>query len=136
MPDPQSTVSAPAIVRIRAAIEREGQKRFLLDFLERSAREREPHVDTWNEIWDNYLVVPTGTTSTAQWHGTSLWPAFPNTRSAGVERSVLKDPETHQIVESLAAQSLALLFSSRDYIQATPVGADDPDKARLISRLL
>lgn len=135
MADPQSTVSAPAIIRVRAAIEREGQKRFLLGFLERSARAREPHIDTWNEIWDNYLVVPTGTTSTAQWRGTSLWPAFPGTRY-GPERSVLKDPETHQIVESLAAQSLGLLFSTRDYIQATPVGSDDPDKARLISRLL
>lgn len=136
MPDVQSTVSAPAIVRVRAAIEREGQKRFLLDFLERSSRSREPFVDTWNEIWDNYLVVPSGTTSSAQWRGTSLWPAFSGSRSVGVERSVLKDPETHQIVESLAAQSLGLLFSSRDYIQATPVGADDPEKARLISRLL
>lgn len=136
MADPQSTVSAPLISGIRSAIEREGQKRFVLDFLERSARSREPYVETWNEIWDNYLVVPSGTTSTAQWHGTSLWPSFPSTRSAGIERSVLKDPETHQIVESLAAQSLGLLFSTRDYIQATPVGADDPEKARLISRML
>src|SRR5437773_3026711 len=136
MPDVQSTVSSPAIIGLRNSIDREGQKRYVLDCVDRSARAREPYVETWNEIWDNYLVVPSGTTRNAAWHGTSLWPAFPNTRSTGIERSVLKDPETHQIVESLAAQSLGLLFSSRDYIQAIPVGADDPEKARLISRLL
>lgn len=134
--DPQSTVSAPALVGLRSFVDREGQKRYVLDAWERGMRAREPFVETWNEIWDNYLVVPNGTTRNAQWHGTSLWPAFPNTRGSAMERSVLKDPETHQIVESLAAQSLGLLFSSRDYIQAIPVGADDPEKARLISRLL
>jgi len=134
--DPQSTVSAPALIGLRNAIERDGQRRFVLEFVERGMKAREPYVEIWNELWDNYLVVPTGTTKNAEWHGTSLWPAFPNTRMAGMERSVLKDPETHQIIEALAAQSLGLLFSSRDYIQAVPVGADDPEKARLISRLL
>src|SRR5213593_2804828 len=137
MPDVQSTAAAPAIIGLRSAVDRENQKRFCLDAIERGMRAREPFVETWNEIWDNYLVVPSGTTSMAEWHGTGLWPASPHLRyQHGVERSVLKDEETHQMVEALSAQSLVLLFASRDFIQATPVGADDPEKARLISRLL
>ena len=104
--------------------------------MEKSARAREPYVAIWQEVFDNYLVQPYGTTRNAVWHGSSLWPSFPNQRATMSSNVVLKDEETHQMVEALAAQSLGLLFSSRDYIQAIPVGADDPEKARLISRVL
>jgi hypothetical protein len=50
--------------------------------------------------------------------------------------SVLKDPETNQIIETLSAQGIGLLMPNTEYIQTMPIGFDDPEKARFVSRLL
>jgi hypothetical protein len=48
----------------------------------------------------------------------------------------MKDPETHQIIEGLAAQAMLLIFGTKDYLQAGPRGIDDYEKARLLSRVI
>jgi len=78
--------------------------------------------------------------------GPRNWPTGANSSTLGVipftaprttdGLSSLKDPETNQIVEGLAGQAIGLLLSSRDYLKAAPIGRDDPEKARLLSRLL
>jgi hypothetical protein len=51
-------------------------------------------------------------------------------------RPIMKDPETHQIIEGLAAQAMLLIFGTKDYLQAGPRGIDDYEKARLLSRVI
>lgn len=135
MPDPQSTiVGFPMILteRIRQMEETE----FVLDFIERSMTYREPFIPIWDEVQDNYMVVPFGGSPI------DAIGALLGLRTTGVLRKVtdsvsrLKDPETHQVIETLTSQALGLLLGAANYIQAIPIGIDDPEKARLISRLL
>jgi hypothetical protein len=135
LPDPQSTaVGAPVILtdEIRQIEEAE----FVLDFVGRSRDYMQPFLPIWSEVDDNYMVTPFGTTVID-----SLG-ALLGLRTAGVARrttetmSRLKDPESHQIVETLAWQGIGMAIGAPNYLQATPIGMDDPEKARLISRLL
>jgi len=135
LPDPQSTaIGAPVILtdEIRQIEEAE----FVLDFVGRSRDYMQPFLPIWSEVDDNYMVTPFGTTVVD-----SLG-ALLGLRTAGVARrttetmSRLKDPESHQIVETLAWQGIGMAIGAPNYLQATPIGMDDPEKARLISRLL
>lgn len=139
MSDLQSTASAPLTVAINVGANMLAEHRdFVLSFIERSDAKRQPLMDLRDEVWENYMVAPAGDlarrritlgqglgSSTTAWHD-----------SEKLGRARLKDPETHVAIETLCAQATGLLFGSRDYLQAIPVGADDPEKARLISRLL
>lgn len=135
MPDPQSTaVGAPVILtdEIRQLEEAE----FILDHVQRSRAAMEPYLPIWQEVDDNYTVTPMG--------GSALdaLSSLLGLRTTGVARhtsdqmSRLKDPETHQIVETLCWQAMQMLLGTPDYIRALPIGMDDPEKARLISRVL
>lgn len=134
MADPQSTVTGPGLLtdRIRQLEEAE----FCLDFVEQSTKYKTPFVPIWDEVQDNYMVVPFGGSPI------DAISALMGLRTTGVIRkttetvSRLKDPETHQIIETLTSEALALLLGIDDYIRALPIGIDDPEKARLISRLL
>lgn len=135
MPDPQSTaIGAPVILtdEIRQIEEAE----FVLDFVGRSRDYMQPFLPIWSEVDDNYMVTPFGTTVID-----SLG-ALLGLRTAGVARrttetmSRLKDPESHQIAETIAWQFLGMVIGAPNYIQAMPIGMDDPEKARLMSRLL
>lgn len=117
-----------------SATEREDDLRFALEFTAKSNASCQDYLSEARELQDNYLV-----------NTFSGWNFFPRIGAQGVAykpsphrrlRSMLKDPETHQIVESLSAQALGLLFGSRDYIRATPVGADDYEKAIVLSRII
>jgi len=111
---------------------------WVLGFVKKSDDFKSKYVPVWDEVLSNYMVNPfsSGMTMTESRGGVML----PDYRAmAGVGRrtaSVLKDPETHQIVESIASQGLQLLLGQRDNITATPLGADDYEKSRLIARLL
>lgn len=96
---------------------------------------RRKFVDVWDESWLNYLVtfpqssifplrnqVPAALLGLA-----NVMPAY---------QAKLKDPETHQVIETLAAMGIGLIFGTRDYLQATPIGLDDPEKARMMTRLI
>ena len=114
---------------------REEALEFLLDFVQKSNAYRDPYLVNFREMLDNYMVVPFQPSMDAiPYIGHPSIATDPTPYRS--RRIRLKDPETHQIVESLAAQALLLLFGSRDYITAAPVGSDDYEKARLLSRLL
>lgn len=113
--------------------ERERERVFVLDFVEASERKRRPFSQMWDELLDNYMVAqPGGSTRVFNPNGFRL---FGDSGSRSL-RARLKDSGSHEAVESLASQGLGLLLSSRDYLQATPIGLDDPEKARLISNVI
>ena len=139
MPDPQSTVNAP-MISIGSVMQKADETDYVLNFVMRSDQKRVPYIPTWREVLDNYLVTPftdridvegfaTGRRRIGQLTGGGSMSSL----GAG---STLKDPETHQIIERLSQQGLQLLLNSRDFIQVTPVGGDDPEKARLLAKLL
>jgi hypothetical protein len=97
---------------------------------------RGPNVRVWREVLDNYMVVPLndGPTAFPRLGSRTFTTARALTKEPG--RSVLKDPETNQVIETLAAQGIGLLMPTTDYIQTMPIGFDDQEKARFLGRLL
>lgn len=94
-------------------------------------KELEPQ---WHENWSNYRVE-------------SFYSSrIPNKQyplaTGGISKfdmspiNFLKTPESHQGVNTLRALLLAALFGTRDYVQADPVGDEDVDAARKVSKLV
>lgn len=133
MSDSQSTVGAPLIADLDTLAAYD-EREYLFDFLESADRAREPHLRVMDEVWENYIVALPGE-SYRHW----LWP-----RSTGNVPSFytnpgtrLKDPETHQILQSLTAQQVGLYFAAPEYISAKPVGSGaDYEKARAVQMAL
>jgi hypothetical protein len=135
MPDVVSTVSAPAIIDMNV-IRRGDEMAYVLEFIERSDRYRQRFVPIWDEVLANYLVVPFGAGGQGLIDMKSGRGLLPYRYTGKRQRSVLKDPETHQIIETITAQAIGLLLGGRDYITAIAAGRDDYEKARLVGRLL
>ena len=133
MPEPQSTATVQT-ERTQTDFQREQEREFLLDFINKSDRLRTPFIPIWDEVRDNYLLSGPSTPLFPIVGAGSNHFGIPPRRETG--RSILRDPETHQVVESLAGQAIGLLLGSRDYLAADPIGSDDPEKARFMSRLL
>ncbi len=113
--------------------ERERERVFVLDFVEASERHRRPFAQIWDEMLDNYMVAQPGRLGgTRNLAGFRLF----NDSGGGTIRARLKDSGSHENVESLASQGLGLLLGPSDYLQATPIGLDDPEKARLLSNVI
>jgi len=131
--DPQSTALAPAI-SVQAVSQRLGEIDFTLEFVARSEKKKKPFLPIWDEVESNYLVIPYGMAGPNLTHTRGGYgvPMGPNER----RRSRLKDPETHQIVETITSQALGLLLGQREYLTAIPANRDDYDKARLVAMLL
>lgn len=100
---------------------------FLLEFIQKALEVRRPYEPIWSEAYSNFTVAPAWDVGT--FRETEEEKQF---RS----RSTLKDPGTHQAIQSLTSQSIGLLLGVRDYLQAIPLLIDDPEVARLISRVL
>lgn len=130
---PESTVGAPLVGDLDSFAAHE-EREFFLDFLQASDRKREPHLQALDEVWENYLVALPGQSGRP-----FLWP-----RSTGnvpstftTQQTRLKDPETHQAVESMTAQAMGLLFGAPEYVTTRPVGrGQDYDKARGLNRVI
>ncbi len=127
MADTISTVGAPLFM---TGGDDPRDREFMVDFLDKSDRKRMRFIPTWNEVMENYLVT-----------GPRMAELRPFPRAnfetpSAFRRPLLKDPETHQIIETLASQALILLLQSPEYLQATPIGSDDYEKARFLSRVL
>jgi hypothetical protein len=131
--DPQSTATAPA-VREGNETQRQDETRFVLDFVEQSARARNPYMPTWEEILNNYLVVPYGADDRSFYTASVAGSATHTLRRD--RRARLKDPETHQIVETITSQAIDLLLGQREYIAAIPTATGSYDRARLIGNVL
>lgn len=115
---------------------------FVLNFLEKAEQYRQPLVTVWREIEENRLVAsPSARNSDAvPFIGSSNYATVATLQQRQNprwrNRSLLKDPESSQIADTNLAQAITLLMSSPDYLTAIPIGADDPEKARYLSRLL
>jgi hypothetical protein len=87
----------------------------------------------WEETLQNYLVRPWTEANWGQRVDAPLLTLGTNRSSSG--RVVLKDPESHQILESLLADELTLLFGDDDFIRSKPVGGEDAYKSKAVQGL-
>jgi len=114
----------------------EEEAEWVLSFVEHSAKARQFMEAIWAETRSNYLVLPFQETA---YLGRVDFPYLEGRDLAGRYRgyAVLKDPESHQIVESLLGSEMVALFGDlRGAVQARPVGFEDARKAAVASRLL
>lgn len=105
-------------------------QQFINSFVTQAHRVRQPYEDQWQENWSNYRVEPFTTRRSDQMKMDPYSGAY----NPGI--LALKTPESHQIANTLVAVILASLFGVRDYVQASPTGDEDIDKAKLVSRLV
>jgi len=136
MADPQSTVNAP-LMQVATMTQRLDEVEFMLEFINAASVPRQPLIPVWREVFDNYLVSPFRNKIDIEGFATGrLRIGGGSNFNALNVGSVLKDPETHQIVERLSQQAIQLMLGSRDPIKAVPLGKDDPEKARLLGKLI
>lgn len=139
MPDLQSNVAPPSDAPVPGVspglkttrIDAIEESAFVLDWVQKSQAYRQPFIPVWNEVRDNFMVVPFGRMPLG-----GLDEVLGVVLRTAEARSRLKDPETHQIISTLTDQAMLLLVGALDYIRATPYGPDDPEKARMVQRLL
>lgn len=139
--DTQGTVALDPKLANTFAFSLTGPERdrdFVLDFVSKATEVNEERIPFWDEAQDNYFVTPTGQGTKFIVSDTlmSNLPLAFRANARHPRRSTLKDPELHQIIETLTAQAIGLLLNQRDYIQVVPVGADDYEKARILGRIL
>lgn len=102
------------------------------DCVEQANSERQELEPGWYENWANYRV------ESGQGYPNKQYPLA----SGGLRQTelspinFLKTPESHQGVNTLRALLLAGLFGTRDYVQADPVGDEDVEAAKRVSRLI
>jgi len=109
---------------------------FIEDCLQQAHGERQQYEPQWHENWSNYRVESSYGLSAG---GTDKrYPmADPGLTQARISPiNFLKTPESHQGVNTLRALLLAGLFGTRDYVQADPVGDEDVESAKRVSRLV
>ena len=139
VPDNVSTATAPDVdARFLRDRQRLKEADFVLQFVDKSASARSEFVRIWREVLDNYLVTPYSEREAVPFIGSTNIATASALQKKGRRsgRSVLKDPETNQIIDTLSAQGIGLLMPTMDYIQAMPIGFDDEQKARFLGRLL
>ncbi len=88
----------------------------------------------WYENWGNYRVE----SSQGDIGSSKRYPFSGGGAGNSMISPVnfLKTPESHQGVNTLRALLLAGLFGSRDYVQADPVGDEDVEAAKKVSKLV
>ncbi len=106
---------------------------FINDCVEQAQVVRQEYEPKWRENWANYRVEAE--------HAQSPNKRYP--LAGGAQNrfemspiNFLKTPESHQGVNTLRALLMAGLFGTRDYVQADPVGDEDIDAAKRVSKLV
>lgn len=107
---------------------------FINDCLEQAHQVRKEYDAQWNENWANFRVESTwGAGGTSKQYPLSTGMA---SRFELSPINFLKTPESHQGVNTLRALLLSSLFGVRDYVQAEPVGDEDVESAKRVSKLI
>ena len=102
--------------------------------LQQDHQVRKEYEPQWYENYANYRVESYQNTR----YPDKQYPL----QAGGVNRfelspiNFLKTPESHQGVNTLRALLLSGLFGTRDYVQADPVGDEDVEAAKRVSRLV
>lgn len=112
---------------------------FTMSFLEASRKLKQPLLEKWREVEENFFVEPYSvTTSKSTLSGTS--PYAQRRRSYGIrDNIILKDPETHKVAMTYVAKLMKALFGDqrKEFLQGRPVGWEDASvKAPEVTRLL
>lgn len=109
---------------------------FIDDCVDQAQSVRDEYEAQWNENWSNYRV------ESSMGMGRANDKQYPLATVGSMNRfdlspiNFLKTPESHQGVNTLRALLLAGLFGTRDYVQADPVGDEDVEAAKRVSRLI
>lgn len=104
---------------------------FINDCVEQANATRQEYEEQWKENWSNYRVEPLSGKSPNKTH-----PYAGSNRFDVSPINYLKTPESHQGINTLRALLLASLFGTRDYVQTDPVGNEDVEAAKKVSRLV
>lgn len=113
----------------------EDRANFVMQVVEDAERGRDWFLPRWEESWTNYLVLPRGEVYLSTRTDDPLSRnrnVFP--RRAGYAQ--LKDPESHQVVESLLAETLTQLFPEDGYVKAKPTGGEDFPLAQGVNQII
>ena len=99
---------------------------------------RKEYEPQWYENWSNYRVEALNTdTRETKSSITTMGVGSGGYGSGGLSPvNFLKTPESHQGVNTLRALLLASLYGTRDYVQADPIGDEDIEGAKRVSRLI
>jgi hypothetical protein len=101
----------------------DGKANFVMGVVRQAEMARDDYLPRWEENWTNYLVMPRGEVRLSGRTDDPLSRANMFPRRAG--HAQLKDPESHQIVESLLAETMTQLFPEDGYVKARPTGGED-----------
>lgn len=112
----------------------EDEARFVMSFIDESSKGRQEFEPIWEEAIQNYIVQPYGLGGYTQRVEYPYLTGRREYRNDG--RAVLKDTESHQVVETLLSETWRGLFSNPDYIKARRVGIEDAFKATTVARLV
>jgi len=105
---------------------------FVMEFVDDSREDRKPMEDIWDETEMNYLVRPYQDKSSSSNTSNPLDVTKPYAGYA-----VMKDPETHQEVMTLASKMVLELFPpNRGFVSTKGVGFEDAFKASTAGKLL
>jgi len=108
---------------------------YAMQFVESSDKKLQQLRPRWEESLSNWFVRPYGDVSRGQ---RTDWPLLTGFSSAGSRRrrSILKDPESHQVVETYRAKLWTALFGGESAIVAKPVGVEDTGVSNTAGRLI
>jgi hypothetical protein len=103
----------------------EGRARFVMNVVREAELARDDFLPRWEEAWRNYLVVPHQATSYSGRTDNPLGRTLYTNQPRRNNQVILKAPESHQIVESLLAETLTQLFPEDGFVKARPTGGED-----------
>ncbi len=114
----------------------EGRATFVMDVVRAAEVARDDYLPRWEESWTNYLVLPRGEVALRGRTDDPLSRGSYSTFPRRVGYSQLKDPESHQVVESLLAETITNLFPEDGYVKARPTGGEDFPLAQGINQII
>lgn len=116
----------------------EAGRSFLNGCVEEAQQQRQQYEPQWHENWANYRVESFNAQSfpSKQYPlASGVGPIQTSSRGGISPVNFLKTAETHQGINTLRALLLASLFGVREYVAAAPVGDEDVESAKRVSRL-
>jgi hypothetical protein len=103
------------------------------NFINHSKTFRDRFSPVWEELYSNYRVQPYYGGDASGELGIGPYSNYGDTMSG---RNVLKDPESHQIVEALLAQVMLSCFAPPGFITADPIGREDTRAGKTVANLI
>jgi len=128
----------PNLTDRQRAIRDEEIAEFIMSFVKESDELRDEYKHIWLETAENYLMKPysEGMARDKDYPLTTYYPQDYGKASGVSSWSMLKDSESHQVVETLLGSVLLSLFGEPGFIQARRRGLEDTFMASTTTRLL